>query len=152
MPLACEIDIQIAANPVDWHPLAIPAASGAEAAFLGRTRAEDHPNLGPLIHLDYECHRSLAEAALRNLAREAADQFDCHAIRVHHAIGPVAIGEASVLIQAVTGHRRQAFDATRYLIDELKTRVPIWKREVWERGSSWSDGAAVATGLKGLQS
>ncbi len=81
---------------------------------------------------------------LCELADEASRLFECQMVRVHHAVGEVAIGEASVLVQVVAGHRDKAFAACRFLIDKLKTTAPIWKRELWADGTSWSTGTPVS--------
>jgi molybdopterin synthase catalytic subunit len=71
------------------------------------------------------------------------EKFGCLAVRMHHALGEVPPGEASVLVQVVCGHRDMAFAACRFLIDELKAKAPIWKREQWTDGSTWSAGQVV---------
>ena len=144
MTAACRMDIQLLNEPVEVQPLDMPESCGAEAIFLGRTRGEEHRDHGALVRLDYEAHASLAIASMQELADEAAERFSCEAIRLHHATGPVAIGEASVLVQVAAGHRAEAIEASRFLIDELKKRVPIWKREVWQDGTTWAEGAVVS--------
>ena len=145
MSVSCDFDIQLCPNPVAYQPLSFPESGGAEAVFLGRTRAEMHSEHGPLTGLDYEAHEKLALSTMQQLALETAERFGCLCIRLHHAVGPVPIGEASVLIQVACAHRDASFLAGRYLIDELKTRVPIWKREMWQSGHSWSAGQPVST-------
>lgn len=141
------IDIQLVHHPIAARiePFAnLPIGSGGgECVFLGRTRQETNLDLGTLIRLDYEAYESMATATLRALAESAAGRFDCLAIRVHHALGEVPPGEVSVLVQVVCAHRDEAFKACRFLIDELKANVPIWKREQWELGSSWAAGQVV---------
>ena len=66
-------------------------------------------------------------------------------VRVHHAVGEVPPGAASVLVQVAGPHRDEAFAAARFLIDALKRDVPIWKRERWADGSTWSRGAVVSS-------
>jgi len=141
------IDVGIFDRPVAAIPFApFPQPAGGECIFLGRTRVEKHPEHGDLKRLSYEAYRPMAEQVLRDLARSAAEEFGCLAVRVHHAVGEVAPGEASVLVQVVTGHRAAAFDACRFLIDRLKATAPIWKREVWADGTTWSRGTPVTTG------
>lgn len=121
-----------------WAPFPQPA--GAECVFLGRTRAETHPQNGKLTMLRYEAYEDMARRLLNDLAQEAVTMFGCLAVRIHHAMGDVPVGEASVCVNVVCGHRAKAFEACRFLIDSLKESVPIWKQEVWERGSTWSKG------------
>lgn len=138
------IDVQILDHPVRPIPLEpFPQPAGGECIFLGRTRKDVHPKHGELVQLSYEAYRPMAERVLRELAEQAAQQFDCPAVRLHHAVGEVPLGEASVLVQVVTGHRDQAFEACRFLIDRLKATAPIWKREIWADGATWSHGAPV---------
>ena len=141
------IDVRILDRPVAAIDVApFPRPAGGECIFLGRTRAESHPEHGELKRLSYEAYRPMAEQVLRNLATAAAVEFGCLPVRVHHAVGDVGPGEASVLVQVVTGHRAAAFDACRFLIDRLKATAPIWKREVWADGTTWSRGTPVTTG------
>ncbi|MDP7069924.1 MAG: molybdenum cofactor biosynthesis protein MoaE [Phycisphaerales bacterium] len=125
----------------DLHP-----SGGADVCFLGRTRAETHPRHGSLVCLDYEVHADMAEQQLADLAREAAGRWPLLAVRIQHASGRIAPGEASVAIEVLAGHRGEGFEACRWLIDTLKIRVPIWKREVWQDGTTWVDGTPVDTG------
>ncbi len=138
------IDVQILDRPVRAHAVRpFPESAGAECAFLGRTRKEEHPQHGTLRRLSYEAYVPLARRTLDELAESAARQFNCDVVRIHHAVGEVPVGEASVLVQVVCGHRAKAFEACRFLIDRLKSTVPIWKREQWADGTSWSQGTPV---------
>jgi molybdopterin synthase catalytic subunit len=141
------IDVRILDHPVQPQALApFPEAAGAECSFLGRTRREVHPEHGALVRLAYEAYVPLAQRVLTDLARQAADRFDGRAVRIHHAVGDVPVGEASVLVQVACGHRGDAFGACRFLIDGLKTSAPIWKREFWADGTTWSTGHPVEPG------
>jgi molybdopterin synthase catalytic subunit len=86
----------------------------------------------------------MAMKMLEALARDAVQKHGCFAVRIHHALGEVPPGEASVLVQVACPHRAAAFEACRFLIDRLKAEAPIWKREVWHDGATWSPGAPVA--------
>jgi molybdopterin synthase catalytic subunit len=138
------IDVQLLDRPVEMRPIDdFPEDAGGECVFLGRTRLESDPQLGRLLHLRYEAYREMAVGVLGDLARQAVDRFECLAVRVHHALGEVPIGQASVLVQVACGHRDKSFEACRFLIDRLKTEGPIWKREQWEGGESWSKAASM---------
>lgn len=137
------IDLDLVITPVQVRPWKPFPPGGAECTFHGRTRPETHEQHGPLVALEYEAHEPMALAELDRLAHVALDRWSPLALRVHHALGPVPVGEASVVIQVVCGHRAAAFDACRWLIDEIKNRVPIWKRETWQDGSSWSRGTPL---------
>jgi molybdopterin synthase catalytic subunit len=140
MPAAA-LDIRVVHQPVRYAEMeGFPTAAGAECVFLGRTRAESHPLHGELTSLEYHAYESMAEAVLQDLARRAVATYGCLFVRLHHAVGSVAVGEASVLVQTVCGHRDAAFDSCRWLIDSLKASAPIWKREVWAGGTTWSPG------------
>ena len=138
------IDVQLIEHPVEAALVEpFPTSAGAECTFLGRTRREVHAEHGQLSRLYYEAYVPLAEKQLRELAGEAIERFGCQVVRIHHALGEVPLGKASVYVQVVCGHRDSAFDACRFLIDQLKATVPIWKREIWADGETWSGGSAV---------
>jgi molybdopterin synthase catalytic subunit len=120
-----------------------PPSCGAECGFVGRTRGESHAQFGALVRLEYEAYEPMVLGLFRELARSAAARFGLGAVRMIHALGPVGVGEASVLVQVAAPHRDAAFVACRELIDALKAEAPIWKREVWTAGTSWSPGAPV---------
>lgn len=138
------IDTRMVDGPVDIDPFApFPGDCGAEGVFLGRTRVEHHPKFGQLKYLEYEAYWPMCESLLHEMAAYAANRFDCHAVRIQHAVGRVDPGEASVAIQVATPHRGESFEAGRYLIDRLKHELPIWKREHWERGITFVEGCCA---------
>jgi len=137
------IDSAVQTSPVHPRGFCPPPPGGAEVVFLGRTRRESHPTHGGLQRLHYQVHVDLTATLLRELAEEAAERWDLSAVRVQHATGDVGIGEASVCIEVISDHRGAGFDACRWLIDTVKARVPIWKQEVWEDGTTWVDGTPV---------
>ena len=139
------IEVALQDGPVKASPFdPFPQPAGAECVFFGRTRNEAHETHGRLIRLSYEAYAPMAEKVLREIAEEAAARFGCLAVRVLHATGHVPPGEASVVVQVVAGHRSESFEACRFVIDELKKRAPIWKKEEWEDGATWSQGSPVA--------
>ena len=101
---------------------------GGVVVFAGRVRPDRTPG-GRVVHLDYEAHRSLALGALSELATTARRRFGAERVVLWHRLGPVPVGEVSVIVGAATGHRAAAFTAARYLIEQLKRSVPIWKVE-----------------------
>lgn len=138
------VDVQLLDHPVSYTPMdVVPMGGGGECVFLGRTRPETHQTHGALQELSYDAYRPMALRELRSLATLAIDRFGCLFVRIHHAVGIVPPGEASVLVQVACGHRAESFDACRFLIDELKIQVPIWKKEVWADGTSWSEGTSL---------
>lgn len=143
-----QLNVAIQAGPVSAMDLDWPGACGAECVFLGRTREETHETYGPLVRLSYEVYEPMATKVLRQMASDAAAEFGCLAVRIVHAQGDVAVGEASVVIQVATGHRGESFEACRYLIDRLKTDLPVWKREVWKNGETFVEGCCAGPDVK----
>ena len=138
------VDIQLVDAPVRYRPIErFPIDCGGECVFVGRTRKEIHSVHGELLRLSYEAYHPMALDVLNQLAAEATRKFECRFIRIHHTIGVVPLGEASVIVQTACVRRAAAFEACRFLIDELKTMAPIWKREEWADGSTWSAGTPV---------
>lgn len=115
-------------------------ADGACLLFLGVVR--DH-NLGrPVAGLDYQVYQGMAERVLYAIAEEASERFGTRRITVLHRVGFLDIGEVSTAIAVATPHRGEAYDASRYIIEEIKKRLPIWKREHYLEGDSdWVGGS-----------
>lgn len=109
-------------------------AAGAVVTFVGTTR-NVHAGKA-VLHLEYEAQESLARKALEALCAEATEKFGLSAAAVHHRLGRLEIGEASVTIAVSSPHRGAAFEGCRYLIDMLKTSVPIFKKEHYADGSA----------------
>lgn len=114
-------------------------ASGAVITFEGVVR--DNSGGRKTRYLDYECYRPMALRQMRQLGNEMLERHDIRAIAVVHRLGRLAIGEASVAIVVVSAHRRAAYDASLEAIDRLKRRVPVWKKEYFEDGEVWVEGA-----------
>jgi molybdopterin synthase catalytic subunit len=114
---------------------------GAVATFLGLVR--DH-NLGKrVLHLEYEAYEPLALRGLDLIVAEAKERWPSVRLAIHHRIGRMEIGEASVIIAAASPHRADAFAASRYAIERIKQIVPIWKHEYFEGGDVWIEGATA---------
>ncbi len=122
------LDIAAAENFV-----ADPAAGGI-CSFAGTTRAETNAAGQPLVALDYEAYAEMATKQLHDLAARARAKWPVVKLVLLHRLGRVPIAEASVLIVVSTPHRAASFEACRFLIDELKKDVAIWKKEVWAAG------------------
>jgi molybdopterin synthase catalytic subunit len=94
-----------------------------------------------VAHLEYQAYAEMAERKLREIADEAIARWGTGDIRVLHRVGRLEVGEASVGIAVASPHRAEAFEACRYVIDELKKRVPVWKREGYVDGETeWVPG------------
>jgi molybdopterin synthase catalytic subunit len=120
--------------------------AGGIAVFLGTTRAETNPADIALSALYYEAYAEMALRSMRDLASRARQRWPIEKLALLHRIGRVAVGEPSVVIAVSTGHRAEAFEACRWLIDALKVEVPVWKKEVWADGSvTWVEGAVVTS-------
>ncbi|HTE05283.1 MAG TPA: molybdenum cofactor biosynthesis protein MoaE [Planctomycetota bacterium] len=111
------------------------AAEGGVVLFLGRVR--DHARGLPVKRLDYEAYGGMAELELAALADEARALHGCSRVAIVHRTGTLAIGELAVAIAVSAPHRKEAFAACEWLIDTLKQRVPIWKKEWYADGSQW---------------
>ena len=110
-------------------------AAGAVVVFVGTTRNE---NVGRrVVRLEYEAYARMAVREMRALAATATRRWRLRRVAMVHRIGRVPVGEASVAIAASAAHRDAAFRACRWLIDELKRIVPIWKREHYRGGVVW---------------
>jgi molybdopterin synthase catalytic subunit len=109
--------------------------AGAIATFIGTTRNNNEGR--KVIALDYDAYDEMAEAELARLGADAKTRWPIEKIAIVHRVGPVQIGEASVAIAVSSGHRQPAFEACRFAIEEIKKRVPIWKKEVFEGGEIW---------------
>jgi molybdopterin synthase catalytic subunit len=109
--------------------------AGGVGVFLGTTRAETSPTGEPLAALDYEAYGEMATAQLADLARRARERWPIIKLALLHRTGRVALSEPSVVIAVSTPHRGEAFEACRWIIDNLKAEVSIWKNEVWSDGT-----------------
>jgi molybdopterin synthase catalytic subunit len=113
--------------------------AGAVTTFLGLVR--DHNQGRRVLYLDYEAYAPLAEKALARIVDEAGTRWTGARVAIHHRIGRLEIGEASVVIAVATPHRADAFAACRYAIERIKQIVPIWKHEHFDGGQVWIEGA-----------
>lgn len=122
--------------------LANPAA-GALVSFEGWVR--DWNNGREVRFLEYECYEKLALKEGTMICQEAIERFDILEVRCFHRIGRIAVGEMAVWAGATAAHRSAAFQACQYVIDEVKHRVPIWKKETYaDGGSEWVNCAGCA--------
>jgi molybdopterin synthase catalytic subunit len=112
---------------------------GAVVTFSGVVR--DHSRTREnVIALEYETSIEMAEKRIHEVVDEARVRWpSLEAVAIHHRVGRVELSDATVIVAVSSPHRDDAFDAARYCIDTLKVSVPMWKRELWEGGSAWSD-------------
>jgi molybdopterin synthase catalytic subunit len=135
-------------HPLDPAALLAEVAtvgSGASTLFVGTVR---RTNQGRAVTgIDYSAYAPMAEREMATIATEAGERFGTPHIVVEHRLGTLMLGEASIIIAVSHERRAAAMDAQRYLIEEIKLRVPVWKREHYADGErSWVDnlGGAVA--------
>ncbi|HJT58359.1 MAG TPA: molybdopterin converting factor subunit 1 [Ktedonobacteraceae bacterium] len=118
--------------------------------------AVSHPSVGGIVvfegvvrdnargksvrYLEYDVYAEMAIQQIRSIVTEAQQRWGVERVAVAHRIGRLEIGEASVIVVVATPHRGEAFEACRYIIDTLKTTVPIWKKEVATNGEEWVEG------------
>jgi molybdopterin synthase catalytic subunit len=117
---------------------------GAVLLFLGvvRNQADDRPVTG----MRYEAYRAMAEPVLAEIAREAADRLGTDRVAVVHRVGELGLGEASVAVAVGSPHRAEAYEASRYVIEAIKHRLPVWKHEHYaDGGSAWVEGVDPRT-------
>ena len=127
----------ISSSPLDVPKLQralVHPQAGAGATFEGRVR--DHNEGQPVQSLEYEAYPELAEREGNRVLAEARQKFDLLAVVAVHRVGHLQIGDLAVWVGVAAAHRGPAFDACRYIIDELKARVPIWKKEHYASGAT----------------
>ncbi len=140
------MDFRLTADAIDPSALMDElrdARTGACVTFEGRVR--DH-NGGRAVHaLEYEAYGPLAESEGKRILAEALGKFEvAHAVCVHRT-GALALGDIAVWVAVSAAHRAPAFEACRFIIDEVKARVPIWKKEHYAGGASeWVNCATGA--------
>lgn len=130
---------QAALDPADLESALADPGCGAVASFVGRVRKE---HLGrEVLHLDYEAFEPVALKELNALASEARRRWDLGPLVLAHRLGHLRIGDVAVVVAVASGHRGEAFDACRFLIEGIKATVPVWKHEFYADGSEAWVGA-----------
>jgi MoaE-MoaD fusion protein len=118
---------------------------GAVVVFDGIMR--NHSRGRRTLHLDYEAYEEMAVRQMRELGKKARERFGVRQVTMVHRLGRLEIGETSVLIVVASAHRSAAFEACRWLIDQIKQTVPIWKKETFADGAVWAPGEPFPEGL-----
>jgi molybdopterin synthase catalytic subunit len=114
---------------------------GAIVTFLGLVR---NHNVGRRVrYLEYDAYEPLAQKTFERIAAEVRGRWPGAQLALHHRVGRLEIGEASVAIAAASAHRGDAYAACRYAIERVKQIAPIWKREFFEGGDVWIEGATA---------
>jgi len=116
---------------------------GAIVTFEGRVR--NHNDEKKVLKLFYDCYKPMAQKVLEEIREEAFNKYNVKEISVVHRVGEIPIGEIAVWIGVSSAHREEAFEAAKYMIDELKQRVPIWKQETYTDGNKvWVESCCHA--------
>ncbi len=136
-----QVTVRLTESTIDTNALlslVAGNATGATVLFLGTVRETNEGR--DVVGIDYSAYAPMAEKTLQEISSEAAERFHTHAIAVEHRLGTLELGDVSVVIAVSHERRAAAFDAARYIIEELKKRVPIWKREHYADGTrEWVD-------------
>lgn len=129
-------------NPIDiakyMNYVSAPQA-GAIATFSGTTR--DTFEGKTVLELRYEAYVPMAIRCIKSICSSARESWNLHSIAVAHRLGTVPVGETSIFVAVSAVHRADALEACRFLIDELKASVPIWKKEVYSNGEVWKENS-----------
>ena len=130
--------IEITGEPLD--PEAITAkvrknSNGAVVTFLGTTR--NFTRGQRVLRLEYEAYRPMADKKLAEIAKEIRERWSIEDAAIAHRLGPLKIGDISLVVAIASPHRKEAFAACQYAVDRIKQMVPIWKKEFFEGGEVW---------------
>lgn len=138
---------QVGPDPIDPPAVLRRVGSDADGAvllFLGTVR--NHADGRAVSGMTYEAYASMADTVLAEIASEAGERFHTDRLAVVHRTGALTLGEVSVAIAVSTPHRAESYDASRYVIEEIKKRLPVWKHEHYVEGpSAWVDGQVPST-------
>lgn len=132
------IDIQISEQKLlldSCYQFTLDKSCGGNNLFVGTVR--DNNKEETITHLEFESYVPMAIKVLKEIAHECMQNYGVMKISIHHRIGKVDLEGIAVIISVSTKHRKEAFEACEYAIDQLKSRVPIWKKEYLLDGSYW---------------
>jgi molybdopterin synthase catalytic subunit len=116
---------------------------GAHAIFLGQIRKDEKEN-STVVSIDYSAHNEMAEKVFEEIREAAFEKFDMVCMHMYHSLGNVTIGEISLFVFVSTKHREQSFRALEWIVEEIKHKVPIWKKENYDDGNyDWIGASKV---------
>jgi molybdopterin synthase catalytic subunit len=130
--------IKITEKPIDVQKVidsATSLGSGALNVFIGTVRNNAHNK--SVRWLEYEAYESMAVAEIKKIIEEASGKWNLLGWAVSHRVGTLKPGEVAVVVAVSTPHRKESFEACQFIIDTVKEKVPIWKKEVFEDGEEW---------------
>jgi molybdopterin synthase catalytic subunit len=142
---------ELTTSPIPIESVArriVPPECGATVTLDGYARKftkQIDTSVRETLYLIYEAYDEMALKEMKRLIEEAHRQFEISSVGIVHRLGRLEIGETSVVISVAAPHRRAAFAACEWLIQELKRTVPIWKKEVYADGERWVEGDASET-------
>ena len=113
-------------------------SAGAVSIFIGKIR--NRGKFGNVSEIYYEAYREMAEEKMREIENEAHTKWNIKKLAAIHRIGNLKVGETSIIIGVCSEHRHEAFEACKYIINNVKNRVPIWKKEISDESQKWTDG------------
>ncbi len=117
--------------------LELATQTGANSFFLGRVRADGQPS-SQVTGIDYSAYETMAAKVASDLAAEAQEKFGVQEVAIYHSTGLVKAGEVSLMVIVSSGHRRESFEALKWVVDNLKVRFPAWKKEyLADGGHRW---------------
>lgn len=118
-------EIRVTTDALSSPPQSFSGSAGAVVEFFGVVREREGEEM--LAGIDYEAHCEMAEHQMNLIAAEAGNRFGLERVVLHHRIGFVPAAEPSLFLRVTSGHRAEALDGARWIIEELKQRVPVWK-------------------------
>jgi MoaE-MoaD fusion protein len=127
--------VHVALTPAPRVPDVVSPGAGGTAIFVGTVR--DACELGAVEALEYSAYAPMAEKVLHEIAEEAVRKWDLCDVAIEHGIGNRSAGEVTFVVSCGAAHRQEAFDACSYVVDEVKARAPIWKKEIGPWGARW---------------
>ena len=133
--------IRITNNPLSLQEIMFELednSAGALSMFIGNVR--NRGRSGNVSEIYYEAYSEMAEQKMREIENEAQTKWGIKKLVAIHRIGNIKVGESSIIIGVSSEHRHEAFEACKYIINNVKARVPIWKKEISKESQKWADG------------
>lgn len=112
--------------------------NGAVVTFIGTVR--NYSDTKAVVFLEFQVYKDMAENKLKEIGKEVGEKWGITDIAISHRVGKIGAGEIITVIAVGSPHRKEAFEACQYIINELKKRVPLWKKEVYQEGEQWIEG------------
>jgi molybdopterin synthase catalytic subunit len=139
--VVCEI--LVTESPLEAAAKKLHGDAGAIVEFWGAVRRFEGSR--EIKGIEYEAHREMAEHQLKRIAEQAAEEFGLNLVTIHHRIGFIAVGEPSLVVGVTSPHRGEGFRATQWIVNELKKKVPIWKKPRFQADQERHAAQSAAT-------